>query len=107
MERRKLKTKRRRDLNEEKAFNDQEEEEEREAEEAHGKMMANNKLCRLCKEPLPRIALAFSNKTAIAGGWCSWMCMSSDLGSEKAYQVLSDKTKQNMHERMRERRSQP
>ena len=67
--------------------------------------MANNKFCRLCREPIPGIVLAFSNSMAIEHGWCCWICMLSDLGAEKAYQILGQKSKQKMHERMRERRS--
>jgi len=65
------------------------------------------KLCKLCEEPLHKVALAFSNRIAIELGYCCWMCMSSDLGEDKAYSILGQKTKQNRHERMREKRSQP
>ena len=65
------------------------------------------KLCKLCEEPLPKVALAFSNRIAIELGYCCWMCISSDLGEEKSYSILGDKCRQNMHERMREKRSQP
>jgi len=47
-----------------------------------------NETCKLCKEPLPSKALHFSNEVAIAHGYCSWMCMISDLGEKKAMAVL-------------------
>ncbi len=59
----------------------------------------SDKLCKLCEEPLPKVALAFSNRIAIEEGYCCWMCMNSDLGEEKAYQVLSDKAKENQERR--------
>jgi len=31
------------------------------------------KLCKLCEEPLPKVALAFSNRIAIEEGYCCWM----------------------------------
>ena len=68
--------------------------------------MTNNKLCKLCQEPLPKIALAFSNRIAIELGYCCWMCIGSDLGEEKAYEILGDNCRQKMHERTQERRSQ-
>ena len=61
--------------------------------------MANDKLCKLCQEPLPKIALAFSNSVAIEHGYCCWMCCLSDLGTEKAYAILEDKAKENRQER--------
>lgn len=65
------------------------------------------KLCKLCEELLPKAALVFSNRIAIEEGYCCWMCISSDLGEEKSYSILGQKSRQKMHERMRERRSQP
>jgi len=67
--------------------------------------MANQKLCKLCKEPLPKVALAFSNSMAIEEGYCCWMCMISHLGDEKAYAILGQKSRQKMHEKPQERRS--
>ena len=65
----------------------------------------NEKLCKLCEELLPKLALAFSNRIAIEQGYCCWMCMNADLGEEKAYLILGQKTKQNKQERPQERRS--
>ncbi len=59
----------------------------------------NEEKCRLCKKPLPKVALAFSNRVAIEEGWCCWMCMISDLGDKKAYQVLSNKARENREKR--------
>jgi len=61
--------------------------------------MSNDRHCKLCEEPLPQLALAFSNSVAIEHGWCCWICMLSDLGNEKAYQVLGDKAKENQERR--------
>lgn len=61
--------------------------------------MANDKHCKLCEEPLPKVALAFSNRIAIEEGYCCWMCMNSDLGKEKSYSILSERTRQNRQER--------
>jgi hypothetical protein len=55
----------------------------------------NDKLCKLCEEPLPKVALAFNNRIAIDEGYCCWMCMNSDLGTDKAYRILEDKAKEN------------
>lgn len=72
---------------------------------SEGKGLNSIKKCRLCKEPIPKIALAFSNSVAIEEGYCCWMCMISHLGDEKAYARLGDKSKQNRAERPQERRS--
>lgn len=61
--------------------------------------MTNSRHCKLCREPLPQIALAFSNSTAIEQGYCCWMCCLSDLGTEKAYAVLEKKAKENQEKR--------
>lgn len=57
--------------------------------------------CRLCKESVPKVALSFSNQASIACGWCSWICMLSDLGNDRAYAILEDKAKENQGERKR------
>jgi len=44
--------------------------------------------CKLCGEPLPLKALHFSNELAIEHGYCSWMCMISDLGEKKTMAIL-------------------
>lgn len=59
--------------------------------------MPNDKHCKLCQEPLPKLALHFSNQIAIEFGYCSWMCMNSDLGEEKAYAILGNRSRQKMH----------
>ncbi len=59
----------------------------------------SNKLCRLCREPVPKLALAFSNSAAIEHGYCCWMCCLGDLGTEKAYRILEEKVKQNREDR--------
>ena len=58
-----------------------------------------NKHCRFCKEPVPRIALAFSNTVAIEQGYCCWICILGDLGPEKGYRILEKKAKENQGER--------
>lgn len=45
-------------------------------------------LCNLCEEPLPQIALHKSNEIAIKHGYCSWICLSMDLGHEKALAIV-------------------
>lgn len=55
--------------------------------------------CILCEEPIPKIALAFSNSVAIEAGYCCWMCALSQLGTEKAYALLGDKAKKNREAR--------
>lgn len=69
--------------------------------------MANNRHCKLCEEPLPQLALHFSNQIAIEFGYCSWMCMNSDLGEEKAYAILGNRSKQNRQERSQEGQTGP
>ena len=59
------------------------------------------KHCKLCKEAVPKIALAFSNQAAHEAGYCCWMCCLSHLGDKKAYQILSDKAKENREKRMK------
>jgi len=44
--------------------------------------------CKLCEEPYPPFALHFSNRAAIEAGYCSYFCMLSDLGKEKALKAL-------------------
>lgn len=63
------------------------------------KERTSNKHCRLCGEPIPKVALSFSNQAAIAAGWCSWICMLGDIGNDKAYRILEDKAKQNREDR--------
>jgi len=46
--------------------------------------------CKFCKEPLPIKALQFSNLLAIEKGYCSWSCLSMDLGHNKALMLLND-----------------
>ena len=58
-----------------------------------------DKKCKGCGEPVPKLALAFSNTAAIEHGYCCWMCCLSHLGSEKAYRILEDKAKQNQASR--------
>jgi len=50
------------------------------------------KKCLFCRENIPRVALAFSNRKAISLGYCSFMCMVGLLG-DKAYSKLSNKAK--------------
>lgn len=56
-----------------------------------------NRNCHHCKEPLPLYALHFSNEAAIAKGYCSYFCLSSALGEEKALKALQ-KHQQRTHE---------
>ena len=65
-----------------------------------------DKKCLLCQEPLPRAALAFSNTMAISLSYCSFMCMVGALG-DKAYQVLSDKAKQNREDATQAKQLEP
>lgn len=62
---------------------------------SESKAVSSDKRCKLCKEPIPKLALAFCNSVAIECGWCCWICCLSDLGNEKAYKLLEDKAKQN------------
>jgi len=64
-----------------------------------------NKHCKHCKEPLPPFALHFSNTIAIDKGYCSYFCMLSALGEEKALKVLQ-KYHKKPPERSQEGRSQ-
>lgn len=64
--------------------------------------MANDRHCKLCKKPLPKLALAFSNSAAIEEGYCCWMCMISHLGDKKAYSILGDKARENREKRRSE-----
>ena len=50
-------------------------------------------VCRLCGEKLPIKCLHFSNELAVKHGYCSWMCLSSDLGNEKALELLNEEGK--------------
>jgi hypothetical protein len=58
-----------------------------------------DKYCKLCKEPLPPFALHFSNTVAIEEGYCSYFCLVSALGDEKALKVV-----QKYPEKMRTRK---
>lgn len=59
----------------------------------------SDKLCKLCQEPLPKLALAFSNGVAIDEGYCCWVCMLGDLGDKKAYARLEKRAKENQEKR--------
>jgi len=65
--------------------------------------MANGKYCKLCEEPIPKLALAFSNGVAIENGYCCWICMLSDLGTDKAFPILEKKAKVNQAARIKAR----
>lgn len=54
----------------------------------------NDDLCKLCEEPLPKLALGFANSVAIEQGYCCWICMLGDLKAEKAYSLLDKKVKE-------------
>jgi len=58
--------------------------------------------CKLCKEKIPKLALAFSNAVAIENGYCCWICCLSDLGNDKAYALLENRAKQNQMARGKE-----
>lgn len=64
-----------------------------------------NKHCKHCKESLPPFTLQFSNEAAVALGYCSWFCLLSALGEEKALRAVQ-KYREKTHERPQERRSQ-
>ena len=57
--------------------------------------------CKLCEEPLPKLALTLSNSVAIEHGYCCWICMLSHLKSEEAYSFLEKKIKENLEKRRR------
>lgn len=59
------------------------------------KERTSNKHCRFCREPVPKLALAFSNSVAIENQFCCWICMFGKLGNDKAYRILEEKAKQN------------
>ncbi|MBA7641121.1 hypothetical protein ES703_48794 [subsurface metagenome] len=46
-------------------------------------------ICKLCSEPLTKLALHFSNRIAIELGYCCFMCMRADLGDDKAFKRLA------------------
>jgi hypothetical protein len=64
-----------------------------------------NKHCKHCKEPLPPFVLHFSNEAAVDRGYCSWFCMLSALGEEKALKALQ-KYQEKTHENVQDGRSQ-
>ncbi len=37
--------------------------------------------CKLCKEPIPQVAIYDLNKIAIREGFCSWSCLVSGMDS--------------------------
>lgn len=47
-----------------------------------------NSNCKHCQEPLPPYALHWSNTVSIAIGYCSFFCLSSALGEERALKAL-------------------
>ena len=68
---------------------------------SEAKDLSLSKKCKGCKEPIPKLALAFSNTAAIEHGYCCWMCCLSHLGSDKAYRILEAKAKENQAGRMK------
>jgi len=69
------------------------------------KGMSMNDICKFCSEPLPKLALHFSNRIAIELGYCCFMCMRSDLGDDEAYKRLARNIAASMGQnRGRERR---
>ena len=42
---------------------------------SEAKERTSNKRCRLCKEPLPQIAIYRLNEIALRQGFCSWGCL--------------------------------
>ena len=52
--------------------------------------MPNDKICKLCGEPLPKLALHFSNRLAIEKGFCSWICLSMKIGHTKALALIKE-----------------
>lgn len=71
--------------------------------------MPNDKLCKLCQEPLPKLALHFSNKLAIERGFCCWICLSMKIGHIKALALIKEEEKgaisrENQQERLQGKR---
>ena len=58
-----------------------------------------NDICKFCSEPLPKLALHFSNRIAIELGYCCFMFMRLDLGDEKAFKRLASSDVAGMRQR--------
>ncbi len=54
------------------------------------KEVRQKKRCKHCKKRLREDAYHFSNQIAIEKGYCSFACMSGDLGNEEALIVLQE-----------------
>jgi len=55
---------------------------------SEGKIANSIKKCRLCQEPLPKMALYKLNRIAIAESFCSWLCLSMKLGYPKTKELI-------------------
>ncbi len=53
--------------------------------------MEDKEHCKLCLEPLPKIALYTLNRIAIKRGYCSWVCLAGALDPEKVNKLLRDR----------------
>ena len=51
-----------------------------------------SEVCRLCGEKLPIKTLHFSDEIAVKNRYCCWICLSMDLGHEKALALLNEET---------------
>jgi hypothetical protein len=75
--------------------------------------MQDKKLCKLCKEPIPKLAIHALNKIAIREGFCSWICISMKIGRAKAMALInkhkgeavrSAESREKMHENASDKR---
>ena len=52
--------------------------------------MTDYKHCRVCHEPVPKIVIYTLNKIAAEKGFCSWFCLSLQLGYAKAMKIIKE-----------------
>ena len=52
--------------------------------------MFDDKHCRLCHESIPEIVIYTLNKIAAERGFCSWFCLSLQLGYAKAMKIIKE-----------------
>lgn len=60
--------------------------------------MANNRRCRLCREPVPQVTIYRLNKIAVREGFCSWGCLIGGMDSTTVVALLKaerEKAKEN------------
>jgi len=49
-----------------------------------------DKTCKFCSEPVPDMEIYLTAQIAIERGYCSWVCLSMDLGHEVAMRIIKD-----------------